>query len=225
VPHELIKSGRSPISTASLSVGTIRNFIDNFGFTRPTEHAEVQVALASSSNLSGGNDMGGFRFIQGPGTPGFDPIAPLIPFGANLQNVPEVITGQPPSIRFPGGREIVRTAIGAAMGFFGDDNGGNGNAPIGGGLMRPTDPSLVQFAGGCGAGSFRNRTPWIIGPNGFPTCPRGYHPLKNGQPYCVRNRRMNPLNPRALSRAGRRVGGFARAVKRARTLKKVCRSL
>jgi len=62
-------------------------------------------------------------------------------------------------------------------------------------------------------------------PNGFPGCPTGYHPEKAGKAYCVRNRRMNPLNPRALSRATRRVGGFARAVKRARTLKKVCKSL
>ncbi len=62
-------------------------------------------------------------------------------------------------------------------------------------------------------------------PNGLPGCPSGYHPEKSGKPYCVRNRRMNSLNPRALSRASRRVGGFARAVKRARTLKQVCRSL
>ena len=71
----------------------------------------------------------------------------------------------------------------------------------------------------------RGRVPFITMPNGLPGCPSGYHPEKQGQPYCVRNRRMNALNPRALSRASRRVGGFARAVKRARTLKKVCKSL
>jgi len=69
------------------------------------------------------------------------------------------------------------------------------------------------------------RVPFIAMPNGLPGCPSGYHPEKSGKPYCVRNRRMNPLNPRALSRATRRVGGFARAVKRARTIKQVCRSL
>lgn len=65
----------------------------------------------------------------------------------------------------------------------------------------------------------------ITGPNGLPDCPRGFHFHKGGRPWCVRNRRMNALNPRALSRASRRVGGFARAVKRARTLKKVVRNL
>jgi len=71
----------------------------------------------------------------------------------------------------------------------------------------------------------RPKVGFITMPNGLPGCPTGYHPEKSGKPYCVRNRRMNSLNPRALSRATRRVGGFARAVKRARTLKKVCRSL
>lgn len=71
----------------------------------------------------------------------------------------------------------------------------------------------------------RGATAFIQLPNGTTGCPSGYHPEKQDKPYCVRNRRMNALNPRALSRASRRVGGFARAVKRARTLKKVCKSL
>jgi len=71
----------------------------------------------------------------------------------------------------------------------------------------------------------RGGVPYISMPDGTTGCPSGYHPEKQGKGYCVRNRRMNSLNPRALSRASRRVGGFARAVKRARTLKKVCRSL
>lgn len=79
---------------------------------------------------------------------------------------------------------------------------------------------LTSFPGGG-----RGRVPFITMPNGLPGCPSGYHPMKDGQPFCVRNRRMNPLNPRALSRATRRVGGFARAVKRARTIKRVCKSL
>lgn len=81
------------------------------------------------------------------------------------------------------------------------------------------------IAGLPSGGFVGGRVPFITMPNGLPGCPSGYHPEKSGQPYCVRNRRMNPLNPRALSRATRRVGGFARAVKRARTLKKVCKSL
>jgi len=65
----------------------------------------------------------------------------------------------------------------------------------------------------------------LIGPNGLPECPQGFHFHKGHQRWCVHNRRMNSLNPRALSRASRRIGGFARAVKRARTIKRVCKSL
>ena len=65
----------------------------------------------------------------------------------------------------------------------------------------------------------------LVGPNGLPECPQGFHFHKGHQRWCVHNRRMNSLNPRALSRASRRIGGFARAVKRARTIKRVCKSL
>ena len=71
----------------------------------------------------------------------------------------------------------------------------------------------------------RGAKPYVNLADGTVGCISGYHPEKSGRGYCVRNRRMNALNPRALSRASRRVGGFARAVKRARTLKKICRSL
>ena len=39
-------------------------------------------------------------------------------------------------------------------------------------------------------------------------CPSGYHPAKDGSGRCVRNRRMNVANPRALRRSIRRVKGF-----------------
>ena len=45
-------------------------------------------------------------------------------------------------------------------------------------------------------------------------CPPGTHPAKDGSGRCVTNRRMNPLNPRALRRAIRRQDGFARLAKR-----------
>lgn len=35
-------------------------------------------------------------------------------------------------------------------------------------------------------------------------CPRGYHPAKDGR-GCVRNRRMNPANGRAIARSVRRI--------------------
>lgn len=36
-------------------------------------------------------------------------------------------------------------------------------------------------------------------------CPPGFHPAKDGSGRCVRNRRMNPMNPRAARRAIRRI--------------------
>lgn len=69
------------------------------------------------------------------------------------------------------------------------------------------------------------------GPSANPCC-RGEHLNKStdcaGNPpgsKCVANRRMNPLNPRALRRATRRLKGFERAVrgtrKQLRTLAKI----
>jgi len=45
-------------------------------------------------------------------------------------------------------------------------------------------------------------------------CPVGYHMEKSGKGYCVRNRRMNIANPRALRRGMRRVAGFEKLAKR-----------
>lgn len=38
-------------------------------------------------------------------------------------------------------------------------------------------------------------------------CPAGFHPAKDGSGRCVRNRRMNVMNPRAARRAIRRIKG------------------
>lgn len=61
-------------------------------------------------------------------------------------------------------------------------------------------------------------------PGGGPInpCCSGFHLDKTQGVRCVRNRRMNPLNPRALRRATRRLKGFERAVK---TTRKQLRSL
>ena len=45
-------------------------------------------------------------------------------------------------------------------------------------------------------------------------CPTGYHFVKSGEGYCVRNRRMNVANPRALRRGMRRVQGFEKLARR-----------
>jgi len=53
-----------------------------------------------------------------------------------------------------------------------------------------------------------------VGTTGGVCCPSGSHPAKDGSGRCVTNRRMNPLNPRALRRAIRRQEGFGRLAKR-----------
>lgn len=53
--------------------------------------------------------------------------------------------------------------------------------------------------------------------NGCPpggACPTGFHPDKRTGTKCVRNRRMNVANPRALRRSMRRVQGFEKLARR-----------
>jgi len=45
-------------------------------------------------------------------------------------------------------------------------------------------------------------------------CARGFHLAKDGSGKCVRNRRMNVANPRALRRSMRRVQGFEKLARR-----------
>ena len=51
-------------------------------------------------------------------------------------------------------------------------------------------------------------------PGGTGCCPRGFHLAKDGSGRCVRNRRMNVANPRALRRSMRRVQGFEKLARR-----------
>jgi len=220
VPHRLIKSGSQDVLTESLSQGTIRNLVDNFGFSLDSgQHvlAEIETKVIAKEI----SPMPGTPFISvgGPGSVGFgDPIPSLVPFTV------------PAGIAAPDWSGLVRTAIDAWMGGQPTQlqEGPLALPPASptpglfppGGLQNPLPPTIFPTAVRTGG-----RAAFITMPNGLPGCPSGYHPEKSGKPYCVRNRRMNPLNPRALSRATRRVGGFARAVKRARTLKKICRTL
>ena len=50
--------------------------------------------------------------------------------------------------------------------------------------------------------------------DGTGCCPRGFHLSKDGSGRCVRNRRMNVANPRALRRSMRRVQGFEKLARR-----------
>jgi len=66
---------------------------------------------------------------------------------------------------------------------------------IGGGI----GGAIVDVIGGAGAAGV--------------ACPSGFHPAKDGSGRCVRNRRMNSLNPRAFRRAVRRLKGARRFAK------------
>jgi len=187
--------------------------IENFGF-RQELHEEVLAEMPGIQPVLLQQARSTMQFVAGPGTPGFDPIDRLMIPGPAASTV-----------NWP---ELIRQGIDV---FFG--SGGVSPFQEGPLVLPEQSPTPGLFPPGglvnpigvdrrCGS---RSRVPFITMPNGLPGCPSGYHPEKQGKPYCVRNRRMNSLNPRALSRATRRVGGFARAVKRARTLKRICRTL
>lgn len=101
--------------------------------------------------------------------------------------------------------------------------------PAGAGIMAGmTQPKVGAMPGGAFgfAGTPGTMGPPVPGPSGVRCprpiiplspggcCPTGYHPAKDGQPKCVRNRRMNITNPRALRRSMRRVQGFEKLAKR-----------
>jgi len=74
-------------------------------------------------------------------------------------------------------------------------------------------PPVPQYAGG----PMGPRGKGVSGVGvdaGTGCCPRGYHLAKDGTGRCVRNRRMNVANPRALRRSMRRVQGFEKLARR-----------
>ena len=126
------------------------------------------------------------------------------------------------------GIPLVSGAAGIAGGLLG---GGFGSGP---GLPGPVTPTVSRFGGvmpiSLGqagqiptpgiAGRFQRAIPG--GATGMQGCGNGTRPNKSGyflqsgqyvEPgsVCVRSRRMNPLNPRALSRAMRRIESAKRA--------------
>ncbi len=87
-----------------------------------------------------------------------------------------------------------------------------------GGVPMPTGPvgsgAPPVFQGGCGPtprGRGQRLNPRFIEGRGA-VCPTGFH-LSKTLGCCVPNRRMNPLNPRALSRSTRRLVAFSRKIK------------
>jgi len=96
--------------------------------------------------------------------------------------------------------------------------------PPGAGAKGPAMPGFQLPGTGAGGRALGPTRGSIVPVNGC--CPKGYHMEKSGKPYCVRNRRRNVGNARALRRAISRVQGFeglfrkAFAVKGAVTVKK-----
>jgi len=124
----------------------------------------------------------------------------------------------------PGGFPVVRTvgsatAAGAAMQYF-IPPGSGAKGPGMAGFQLPTARDMGRVPGLPG-GPTRGS---VLPTNGC--CPKSYHMEKSGKPYCVKNRRRNVGNARALRRAISRVQGFeglfrkAFAVKGAVTVKK-----
>lgn len=100
--------------------------------------------------------------------------------------LPGTVGGQ---VSFPGG-----TAVGLQFQPFTPARvPGRGRLPP----FTATGPGVLPGGGITGAG-----------------CPSGYHLDKRTGTRCVRNRRMNVANPRALRRSMRRVSGFEKLARR-----------
>jgi len=99
---------------------------------------------------------------------------------------------------------VVGAVAGAAAGSAVVPYGSPPPPPLGG------IPAAAGAAlGGALAGYAGQRA---ITPGGV--CPAGYHPDKKTGTRCVRNRRMNIANPRALRRSIRRVKGFEKLARK-----------
>lgn len=104
-----------------------------------------------------------------------------------VKAVGKVILGVP-------AKQPVGTAIGVGMAGQGIYNlAMPGGAQVGGAMTVPQNGGTMM-TGGC--------------------CPAGYHPDKRTGTKCVRNRRMDVCNSKALRRSMRRVQGFEKLAKR-----------
>lgn len=88
---------------------------------------------------------------------------------------------------------------------------------VSGAIVKHPVLSAAGAAGAVGAmgGALASHVATSMG--GAGACPRGFHPgkSKHNRGSCVRNRRMNSCNPRALRRAARRLHSFARHYRKA----------
>jgi len=122
--------------------------------------------------------------------------------GKSILGIPAKPLPPTPSIMGP---MVGAGVVGAGLQFIGPGGGARGPS-----MPQWTPPSTtgMKFLPGP-AGPTRGS---VQPSNGC--CPVGYHMVKTGAGYCVRNRRMNIANPRALRRGMRRVQGFEKLAKR-----------
>lgn len=116
--------------------------------------------------------------------------------------------------------KIAKPVLGAAIG------GPVGAAIVGGATVAASGKAMVPYAGAPpappsmpGVGMIQPVVSGVVsgvmaGRAMGGMCPSGYHPAKDGSGRCVRNRRMNVANPRALRRSMRRVKGFEKLARK-----------
>lgn len=193
--------------------------------------AAIKASTVNAGRVSGGALMSRSAFMGDPGLFGF--------IGKAISSVGGAILGSSPL----GG--LARTAVTAATGFFGGRASAGATAPFIPTAIRPpiiARSLFVQEANGSKAGGGTPAGAPVAGATGarqrfFPTgatglgegCQSGFHPnksdyfLKDGTfveagSRCVKNRRRNPLNPRANSRAIKRLQSAKRADKLIRSV-------
>jgi len=125
------------------------------------------------------------------------------PLPTSVRNAPSLISVQIPRINFPGGGNGGITFPPININPFQPQDPRRLPPPLTPGRIPPGPQVTYPGMGGCGT---CGPTPCDTGVP--PCCPKGCHPDKKYGIKCVRNRRMNPLNHRALKRAIRRMDGF-----------------
>lgn len=145
----------------------------------------------------GDYSTGGYGFPQGdPGLLGF--LGKVIPIAKKVVAM----------FRSPTGRAVVTAGVGAAAVEVGQrmlaPGGAGPPAPPGAGFPGVGLPSVMRGVG--------LTTHGVMPINGV--CPVGYHLRKSDKAFCVRNRRTNVANPRALRRSIRRLRGFEKIARK-----------
>jgi len=144
-----------------------------------------------------------------PAVPGV--VGPLAPVGpttmpTSLRSVPNAFTLGLPPLELPGGVTLGLPPISFGGGTFTQQP--TRTPPLLPGRIPPAPLAFPQAGGcqSCGSTKCSSRGVFIPVQNGC--CPKGCHPDKRTGTKCVSNRRMNPLNPRALRRSLRRIDQF-----------------